>query len=242
MKGDGIRGVLAGASGLLFGVTGIIRWISGDAGGMAEAMLHFAPEKSTGLPAAAYPGMAKMITGYLTGAEERFSYTLMRADGTMVSCFHDYEAAHMADCRGLISLDTWVCLICLGLLLAAVGWQILRGRKRGSEAWLPFLRGMRNALLALCGLAGALALWAAIDFDSLFVLFHRIAFTNDLWLLDPRTDLLIRLMPVELFMHLGLKGLGAAAGWTAALFLTAAVGIGRIRKGQLVKDGKTEAA
>ena len=35
---------------------------------------------------------------------------------------------------------------------------------------------------------------------SLFILFHKLVFTNDLWLLDPRTDLLIRLMPIEFFI------------------------------------------
>ena len=41
---------------------------------------------------------------------------------------------------------------------------------------------------------------ACIDFDSLFILFHKVAFTNDLWLLNPQTDLLIRLMPIEFFI------------------------------------------
>ena len=59
--------------------------------------------------------------------------------------------------------------------------------------------------------AAGLLLWAAVSFDGLFLTFHRVAFRNDLWLLDPRTDLLIRLMPSALFMDLGLKGLGAFA-------------------------------
>lgn len=47
----------------------------------------------------------------------------------------------------------------------------------------------------------ALMVWGAVDFDSLFILFHRLAFTNDLWLLNPETDLLIRLMPTDFFVH-----------------------------------------
>ena len=38
------------------------------------------------------------------------------------------------------------------------------------------------------------------SFDDLFFRFHEVAFTNDLWLLDPSTDLLIRLMPIEFFI------------------------------------------
>ena len=56
-----------------------------------------------------------------------------------------------------------------------------------------------------------------LDYDRFFTAFHRLAFTNDLWLLNPRTDLLIRLMPEGLFMDLGLWGLGAAGAWLLIL-------------------------
>ena len=53
---------------------------------------------------------------------------------------------------------------------------------------------------AILAAVTALIVLACIDFDSLFVLFHKVAFTNDLWLLNPQTDLLIRLMPIEFFI------------------------------------------
>lgn len=40
-----------------------------------------------------------------------------------------------------------------------------------------------------------------IDFDTAFRKFHEIFFTNDLWLLDPRTDRLIQLMPLQFFIN-----------------------------------------
>ncbi len=239
MNGNRIRGAFFGAAGIMAGITGIIRFIAGDGSGMAKAMLRFAPPESTGLPESAYSGVAGMITRYLTGAEERFAYTLTGADGGEISCFHDYEAAHMADCRGLISLDTAVCLICLALMLGMILWQILRARGRGAE-WLPFLRGVRGALFGLLILATALILWAVTDFDSLFILFHRAAFTNELWLLNPRTDLLIRLMPTELFVHLGIRGVIPAAGWMGVLALGTELGIFGIRKKMNGPDGKRE--
>ena len=59
-------------------------------------------------------------------------------------------------------------------------------------------------------------MWGAVDFDSLFVLFHRLSFSNSLWLLNPRTDLLIRLMPTDFFIHYA----GILAGtWIGALAL-----------------------
>ena len=62
---------------------------------------------------------------------------------------------------------------------------------------------------------------AAVDFDGLFVTFHRVAFRNDGWLLDPRTDLLIRLMPEQLFVRMGIRGGIAAAVWVLLLYIAA---------------------
>ena len=56
-----------------------------------------------------------------------------------------------------------------------------------------------------------------MDFDSAFNFFHEMLFTNDLWLLDPRTDLLIRICPQSMFMNMGLRiGLMSLA-WVLAV-------------------------
>lgn len=38
------------------------------------------------------------------------------------------------------------------------------------------------------------------DFTKYFVIFHHIFFNNDLWLLDPATDLLINIVPEPFFV------------------------------------------
>lgn len=65
---------------------------------------------------------------------------------------------------------------------------------------LPHMLTFRHTLIAVLAVVTAVIILACIDFNSLFVLFHQIAFTNDLWLLNPQTDLLIRLMPIEFFI------------------------------------------
>lgn len=49
--------------------------------------------------------------------------------------------------------------------------------------------------------AVALALIGIIstDFSKYFVVFHKIFFSNDLWILDPRTDMLINIVPEGFF-------------------------------------------
>jgi integral membrane protein (TIGR01906 family) len=104
------------------------------------------------------------------------------------------------------------------VLLIAGGAWLLQDRKIARRcAWL-------SPLILLVPL-GAFAIWAAVDFDGAFTFFHRLLFTNDLWLLDPRTDLLIRICPESMFAAMGLRiallGLGGMAGVTAlAVLLT----------------------
>lgn len=43
------------------------------------------------------------------------------------------------------------------------------------------------------------------NFNRYFTLFHEILFTNDLWLLDPRTDILIQMLPLNFFYSISLK-------------------------------------
>jgi integral membrane protein (TIGR01906 family) len=47
-------------------------------------------------------------------------------------------------------------------------------------------------MVAVVVLVGLLSL---LDFSGLWTRFHQIAFRNDLWMLDPRTDYLIMLFP-----------------------------------------------
>lgn len=51
----------------------------------------------------------------------------------------------------------------------------------------------------------AVAVWAAVDFGTAFTWMHHMLFSNELWLMDPRTDLMIRMLPEEFFIEIGMK-------------------------------------
>lgn len=127
--------------------------------------------------------------------------------GRMQPPFNARELDHLHDCRRLLSqtapsaLHAWM-IVC-GAAFARCGGKGGR-RLRMHASWLA-------AALLIAPIA-ALGIWAAIDFSSAFALFHRILFTNDLWLLDPQTDLLIRICPQSMFRVMGARiGLGALA-------------------------------
>lgn len=117
--------------------------------------------------------------------------------------FNEREIAHMIDVRGLFIGGLWLRRIGLvltaSLAIAAFFW----GRGNAGRI-LALKRLVPKALCIGTGLFFALALAIAAvistNFSKYFVVFHKIFFTNDLWILDPRTDMLINIVPEPFFM------------------------------------------
>lgn len=213
---------LAGAAAVL---TFLIDGMGGSAPLMRSLMERYAPPADTGLPGEHYPAMAEMITDYLSGREETFQYTFVDDEGAQRLCFRSYEQQHMADCKALFDLCRTVLLFAVAALLLMGGccWP-LRGMKK------HIARGALWGSLSVLAAVAVLAVWGLTDFDGLFVLFHQLSFANDLWLLDPRTDLLIRLMPIHFFIHYAALLCGT---WLAALLLMAGLARHLSRRWQL---------
>lgn len=213
-----ILGILLAVAAALFLLTALLTAAGTSASLMCSLMEKHAPAETTGLPASEYSGMAEMITGYLAGNADAFQYTFIDDEGVERLCFRENEQRHMADVRQLFMLGRLVLMIAAVLLIVMVALPAL-----GVGAWMlhdckrqmvsGFLAGIGGILL----LAAALIIWGAVDFDSLFVLFHRLSFSNELWLLNPQTDLLIRLMPIDFFVHYALLLGGTWLGMLAAL-------------------------
>ena len=205
---------------ILFALAAAVYGMAGNGDLLARKMLFYAPPENTGLPEAEYPGVARMTAAYLTGREETFQYVFSDAEGNRFLCFQDHEAAHMADCRELSRLAGTLRWVFGGLALVLAGAGVLLRRHRT----------LADGVLAGLGTAGilftGLVLWALADFDGFFTAFHRVAFTNDGWLLDTRTNLLIRLMPEDFFVALGARLLL----WTAAAALAAGTAAWAVRK------------
>ncbi len=134
---------------------------------------------------------------YLRGnREDLVVYTTI--DGEEREFFNDREKAHMVDVQKLFVGGIWLrtgalvtAAICvLALILMKAEWKKI----------LP-----KSCVYGTGGFIGALAVLAmlcASDFTKYFTIFHEIFFDNDLWLLDFRTDWLIRMLPEGFFVDM----------------------------------------
>ena len=128
--------------------------------------------------------------------------------GALRPLFNERELAHMEDVQALMQLVFRVQALALGYA-AAFGILALALHSIAGWGWHGFLRMASRVLITGAGLTvatflglGALAL---VDFSELFLQFHLISFTNDLWLLDPQRDNLIRLFPQGFFQDAALR-------------------------------------
>lgn len=122
--------------------------------------------------------------------------------------FNEREIAHMTDVKGLFIGGLWLRRIGLAVtvLLAFAAWR-WAAKDIGRTAVLK--RMIPKSLCIGTGVFFALALSIAgvisTNFTKYFIIFHKIFFSNDLWILDPRTDMLINIVPEEFFMDTALR-------------------------------------
>lgn len=98
---------------------------------------------------------------------------------------------HFVDVKQLFILDYVVFL-----LLVIPCFYFLRKMIQTGQKWRLNSFFKKAALIPLL-LGGVMAL----GFNTFFVAFHQLFFSNDDWLFDPRTDPIILALPEEFFMH-----------------------------------------
>lgn len=135
--------------------------------------------------------------------------------GWVREAFNEREALHMVDVKQLYRFALNLRLAAIGCLLVslAVLWQ---QRKREMFFMLTAAYG-KCAIGFLCFVA-MIAIWGLSDFTTLWESFHHLFFRNELWLLNPRTDLMINMFPEDFFFHMVIR--------ITVMFLIGFVGVG----------------
>ena len=132
---------------------------------------------------------------YLRGGREDLHVTTTMG-GEQREFFNEREIAHMEDVQVLFLKALSIRRICLvlgaGLLILMAATKARMGRV------LPPSLCMGTGLFF--ALITALGLIISTDFTKYFIMFHHIFFSNDLWILDPATDMLINIVPEGFFM------------------------------------------
>jgi len=145
--------------------------------------------QTTGLAEVELEKAATGLISYFNSDEEYISLTVVK-DGEPFELFNQREVAHLRDVKGLIWLDYRLLLATLVYALGYAGVCLLWRKDWRRLAW-----GVVGGSGITLALMLALGLGMLLNFDQLFLQFHLISFTNELWQLDPAKDYLIMLFP-----------------------------------------------
>ena len=132
------------------------------------------------------------LTGYFTGQSDT-PQIQANIDGKVRPLYGDAELLHLKDVRSLFSAGFSLERALAAVGLAGILYLLPAKRRRALGAALLIAAGICIAVLVALGIP------AKMDFAGWWTDFHLVTFSNDLWMLDPATDWLIRMFPAEFF-------------------------------------------
>jgi integral membrane protein (TIGR01906 family) len=150
-------------------------------------------EETTGMSREDLDATAASLREYFNNDEPTF-YETVTLNGLPTPVLNARETQHMEDVKELVvwvnRLQVVSVMLCIMYGVIFFCWS--------REGNLRELAGQCLASLLIGGLVvGSIGAIAAVGFDAAFTRFHEIAFSNDLWQLNPRTDRLIQMFPEE---------------------------------------------
>ncbi len=166
---------------------------------MKQGFLNYSQTAHLNVSASQYGDYAKAICDYLDG-KTPVTQIENPDTGETEPAFSDKENRHMADVKGIVSLLKIVRWAGGGIVIGLLAWLYFRNKAKPTQFLSDAVGGFALSALFLLLIATILAVWGAVNFDGLFVTFHKLSFANDLWILNPSTDLLVALMPLPFFI------------------------------------------
>lgn len=113
-----------------------------------------------------------------------------------IEMFNQKEKDHMIDVKHLYTIANTFMMSVFGLNLLFFIFNQLKKRTPNKHEKMGIIKDV-YLILGLVFLG--LSLFALTNFDLFWTTFHKVLFTNDLWLLDPRVDRMINMFPLPFF-------------------------------------------
>lgn len=154
-------------------------------------------EQATGMSGRDLEKATRLLLDYLNDKRDDLDMTADKF-GVSEQVFDRREKTHMVDVKALYA-GAGTAMTFFGAFAAAMIFVLTRKTPKKD---LPGLlkHGYKTAAVFTVVLALALAAAFTLGFDRFWTAFHHVFFTNDLWLLNPRTSTMINMFPLEFFL------------------------------------------
>ncbi len=174
-----------------------------------------------------------LINYYFHSDEEYISLTVLR-DGEPFEIFNEREIDHLRDVKALVNLNSRLLMgtaIYIGVYAGmCLFWRIKR-------YWRNLARATVIGSSITLGMIVALGIGSMVgSFDRMFLQLHFLAFTNELWMLDPTKDYLIMLFTEGFWFDVAIIFGQIITGVAGTLLAVALVYLKRNRRIKTLKD------
>ena len=156
--------------------------------------------QNTGLKIDQLNEVSDQIKGYFKDDQEKLEILLQQPGRQVFSLFNQKEIDHMIDVKNLIQAT--LLFERIGLVLLLVFFIFFLFREGSNIFYENFKRIILGSFLIWSILLFLIIFGMIVDFNYTFTLFHKIMFTNDLWILDPNADFLIMIFPQRFFLEI----------------------------------------
>ncbi|MFN0070095.1 MAG: TIGR01906 family membrane protein [Chloroflexota bacterium] len=193
-----------------------LRWVTLDLTTYTTGFARYQAEERTGISSAELERIGREFIEFFKGNRTEMQVIAQTPTGQR-PLFNDREVEHMADVRSLMTLFFRLQPVAGAILFGGIVLALLVFRRDAMGIIQALMFTGVGATLVLAGLIGALSM---LDFNSLFLQFHMLSFSNDLWQLDPRTDYLLILYPEPFWLDTTLR-----IAWMTLLQIAAIAGL-----------------
>jgi integral membrane protein (TIGR01906 family) len=139
----------------------------------------------------------EVLLDYTSGKIESMD-VLVSIDERREMMFNKREVDHMVDVRDLYLGAVFIRNIAAGFFALILLVDIVRRKFSFELHW----KAVKSASTIIFAIIAFIVMAAVIDFNTFWTNFHLIFFRNDLWLLNPNTDRLILMVPLDFFIML----------------------------------------
>lgn len=179
----------------IFLLTSNLRWAVNEVRLYQYGFNKFQVSQDTGIGEEELLKAAQGLIHYFNSKEEPIQIQVLTEEGEELELFTEREVLHLKEVKGLIGLCYHLQEATFGYLAAFAVAGFIWQRRR----FLPRLAKLASGAGALSvALLILLGIGALVNFEGLFLGFHRLLFGGDSWMLDP-SDYLIRMFPPGFF-------------------------------------------
>ncbi len=141
--------------------------------------------------------VTKVLIDYIKDKNDSL-YVEAVVDGKTREFYNQREKDHMIDVKEFFLQGKMVKSLFLIILILSIAYVFYKYKKIPYNFLNISAKTMGFLIMGIIIFAGVFLM----NFDKNFIIFHKLSFDNDLWILTPNVDLLINLVPTQFFIDI----------------------------------------